>query len=610
MKRTFPLIITALAGFILIISAFVPVMESLGEEVAVWFDVLASIAFILGGGNLLRMQLQTISDRKPGWGYGVLTLVSFLLMLVLGMFKVGCPPQPSVESYGISQTPLSPEALPETRVPGRIPVRGDGTQIPALLQQLIRQDGDELVVRGWLVKSQVAALQKFDEPLSWQVTVQELSERAVPPANLRSKLAYDVDHSMLTWQGHMSTEDEVVARELLRAASVPAAAQALDQLAQAARAETVGAFTSIPAKFAIPASAKGAVQRSGNQLTLHGPLTAGMRDAIAFEWSGLPRVVPLSALQREDLVNQLQAAGPPLTENQRKVFDAHFAADWTAEAFVQAINSAGVVAAEAKSPRELQAEIRAGVERPVLSHEKPPEVLLNPEQVRLVQEFTRNPVQPAATLVQSLQGAGTLTEAQAGAVGEFLQNQPTVAQSWQALCFKLLRAGPLNAAQRELLLKDAREEFKWRQELGHLFLAAHRVKYPWAGEYDAQGSPFWWLYAYVFQPLTTTTFAVLAFYVASAAFRAFRAKNLEAILLLGTAFVILLGRTYVGLKLTEGIPDSLSALRLDQMTVYLLKIFTTAGNRAIMIGIALGTISTSLQVLLGIDRSYLGRGDK
>jgi hypothetical protein len=37
-----------------------------------------------------------------------------------------------------------------------------------------------------------------------------------------------------------------------------------------------------------------------------------------------------------------------------------------------------------------------------------------------------------------------------------------------------------------------------------------------------------------------------------------------------------------------------------------MSVFNTAGNRAIMIGIALGIVATSLKVLLGVDRSYLG----
>ncbi len=133
--------------------------------------------------------------------------------------------------------------------------------------------------------------------------------------------------------------------------------------------------------------------------------------------------------------------------------------------------------------------------------------------------------------------------------------------------------------------------------------------YVWSGSYREMGSPFWWLYEYAFKPLTATMFAMLAFYVASAAFRAFRAKNVEAILLLGTAFIILLGRTFAGVFLTSWLPESLSGLRIENLTVTIMQVFNTAGNRAIMIGIALGIASTSLKVLLGVDRSYLGGGE-
>lgn len=133
---------------------------------------------------------------------------------------------------------------------------------------------------------------------------------------------------------------------------------------------------------------------------------------------------------------------------------------------------------------------------------------------------------------------------------------------------------------------------------------------PWSGSYREFGSPFWWIYEYMFKPLQATIFAMLAFYVASAAFRAFRAKNFEAILLLGTAFIILLGRTAAGPFLTGWFPDFMSGLEAQPLTEYLMQVFNKAGNRAIMIGIALGTASVSLKILLGVDRSYLGSGDE
>ena len=138
--------------------------------------------------------------------------------------------------------------------------------------------------------------------------------------------------------------------------------------------------------------------------------------------------------------------------------------------------------------------------------------------------------------------------------------------------------------------------------------------YAWSGSYRQAGGAFWYLFQYAYTPLNATMFSLLAFYIASASFRAFRAKNLEASILLGTAFIILLGRTFAGVALTSWIDPTLWAgfqyftgLRLENLTVYVMSVFNTAGNRAIMIGIALGIVSTSLKVLLGIDRSYMGK---
>ncbi|MBM4006318.1 MAG: hypothetical protein FJ292_01950 [Planctomycetes bacterium] len=130
------------------------------------------------------------------------------------------------------------------------------------------------------------------------------------------------------------------------------------------------------------------------------------------------------------------------------------------------------------------------------------------------------------------------------------------------------------------------------------------------GKQESADTPFGWIYEFAMVPLTSTMFALLAFYVASAAFRAFRAKNLEASLLLGTAFVILLGRTFAGVVLTGWLPDWASGLRLENLSVYVMQVFNTAGNRAIIIGIALGVAATSLRILLGVDRSWLGGGER
>jgi hypothetical protein len=117
------------------------------------------------------------------------------------------------------------------------------------------------------------------------------------------------------------------------------------------------------------------------------------------------------------------------------------------------------------------------------------------------------------------------------------------------------------------------------------------------------GTAFDWLYVNVYTPLSATMFALLAFFVASASYRAFRARNFEATLLLLAAFFVMLGRVPVGDLLTGFLPRD---YQMSQWANWIMSVLNTAGQRAIMIGIALGLVSTSLRIILGLERSYLG----
>jgi hypothetical protein len=126
------------------------------------------------------------------------------------------------------------------------------------------------------------------------------------------------------------------------------------------------------------------------------------------------------------------------------------------------------------------------------------------------------------------------------------------------------------------------------------------------GDVAAPGSFFTLIYDNIFTPLQATMFSILAFFVASASYRAFRAKNKEATILLITAFVILLGRTPVGNYITIWLPSWLDFFHVPNLANWIMAIPNLAGQRAIMIGISLGVVSMSLRVILGIERGYIG----
>lgn len=112
------------------------------------------------------------------------------------------------------------------------------------------------------------------------------------------------------------------------------------------------------------------------------------------------------------------------------------------------------------------------------------------------------------------------------------------------------------------------------------------------------GSVFADWFQHLVTPIESTMFALLAFFIASAAFRAFRARTTGATILLVAAAVVMLG-------LIPAVENA--APSLARAAAFLLDYPNTAAKRAIIIGVALGAITVALKTILGVDRTILGR---
>lgn len=119
------------------------------------------------------------------------------------------------------------------------------------------------------------------------------------------------------------------------------------------------------------------------------------------------------------------------------------------------------------------------------------------------------------------------------------------------------------------------------------------------------GTSFDWVFRFIYDPLSSTMFAMLAFFVASASYRAFRARSFEATLLLIAAFFVMAGRVPLIDPVLQAVGMTDSSIFGD-FADWIMTYPNTAGQRAIMIGIALGIMSSSLRVILGIERSHIG----
>jgi hypothetical protein len=114
------------------------------------------------------------------------------------------------------------------------------------------------------------------------------------------------------------------------------------------------------------------------------------------------------------------------------------------------------------------------------------------------------------------------------------------------------------------------------------------------------GGPFQWLFMNVQVPMQSTMFSILAFYIVSAAYRAFRARTKEATILLITGIIVMLGRVPIG--------EEMFGKWLPDFTEWILNTPSMAAQRGILLGVGLAIVATSLRIIFGIERTYMGGG--
>ncbi len=112
----------------------------------------------------------------------------------------------------------------------------------------------------------------------------------------------------------------------------------------------------------------------------------------------------------------------------------------------------------------------------------------------------------------------------------------------------------------------------------------------------APGTPFDSVYENVYIPFVATMFSILAFYIASAAFRSFKAKTIESALMLIAATIVMLGKIPIGEHITEYIP---------LLGEWILDSVGSAGRRAINFGSYLGALTMLIRIFFGLERSHI-----
>jgi len=106
-----------------------------------------------------------------------------------------------------------------------------------------------------------------------------------------------------------------------------------------------------------------------------------------------------------------------------------------------------------------------------------------------------------------------------------------------------------------------------------------------------------WLYSDIFSNVTTAVICFALFYEVSGAYRAFRIRNLDALLLMLAGFILII---HFAPFYESAVPS------FAVIPNWILDVPGMGASRGIVIGVAIGTIAIAVRILLGYEKAYTG----
>lgn len=114
----------------------------------------------------------------------------------------------------------------------------------------------------------------------------------------------------------------------------------------------------------------------------------------------------------------------------------------------------------------------------------------------------------------------------------------------------------------------------------------------------------------MYQQYEAAMFSIIAFYILSAAYRAFRLRSPEASILLGTALVVMVSKMgAVAMPIDEGVKNVahgnawLLNFQLSEISNWIMNTIQTPSLRGVDFGIGIGTIAMGLRLWLSLEKT-------